>query len=507
MFKQRRSGGLRSLDFNWEAPVGGLDAVSPLMGMPRDRAVTLTNWFPQPSGLLLREGTLPHVSGFTSPVYKLHVHAGTNGSETLWATTDEGIYDVTTEVEELPDVELPLTSGKTVSTTISTGAGNYLMLVNGVDTLKRYDGTSWTSVAAFGTATSEYSHITNYRQRLFLVKRNSLELEYLPPNSISGTATNYPLGALFRQGGRIVSIGTWTIDGGFGPEDNLVVITNKGEIAVFAGSDPSTAATWTTKGVYVLPRPLGNDCLLKWQGDVLVITESGVYPLSAAVQSTSIDRTRQVSDNIKPSLVALARRWEEQYGWELAANPNGPYLLLNIPSRPRRQAVMNTQTGAWTFFEGWAANCFGRAKNLMFFGTNGAVYRVGGTSDLGARIRGVMLSAYNPLSHRQNKKLQLARPYFAANGGVRYELGLSTNFAAAKELTDITAFGEFDAARWGVAIFGEAQWSGARQVSDDWHTVPDEYSMWKALYLRTASKDSTVQYLGTDLTYTPGGRF
>lgn len=506
MFKQR-GGATRSLDLNWEPPVGGLDAVSPLMGMPKDRALTLTNWFPQPSGLVLREGIIDHVPGFASPVYKLHVHANTDGAESLWATTDSGIYDVTTELVAPPTLSIALTEGKTVSTTISTGAGNYLMVVNGVDTLKRYDGTTWTSVAAFGTATSEYSHITTYRQRLFLVKRNSLEIEYLGANSISGTATNYPLGALFRQGGRIVSIGTWTIDGGFGPEDNLVVITSKGEVAVFSGSDPSSPSTWNTKGVYSLPRPLGNDCLFKWGGDVLVITESGVYPLSAAVQSTSIDRTRQVSENIKPTLAALAKRWEEQYGWQIVSNPNAPYILLNIPSRPRRQAVMNTQTGAWTFFQGWDAQCFVRAKGRMFFGTDTGVYRIGGVSDLGARIRGTMLSAYNPLKHRQNKKIALARPYFAATGGVRYEMGVSSNFISAKELTDIVAFGEYDVARWGIAIFGEATWAGARQVSDDWHTVPDEYSMWKALYLRVASKDATVEYLGSDLTYTAGGRF
>lgn len=508
MFKQRAHGAKRSLDFNWEPPVGGLDAVSPLMGMPKDRALTLVNWFPQPSGLLLREGTYDHVPGFVSPVYKLHVHANTDGAETVWATTDSGIYDVTAELSAPPSVSIALTSGKTNSTVIATGAGNYLIVVNGVDTLKQYNGTTWSSIATFGTtATSDYSHVTTYRQRLFLVKRNSLEIEYLAANSISGAATNYPLGALFRQGGRIVSISTWTIDGGLGPEDNLVVITSKGEVAVFSGSDPSSPTTWNTKGVYSLPRPLGNDCLFKWGGDVLVITESGVYPLSSAVQSTSIDRTRQISENIKPTLSALAKRWEEQYGWQIAANPNGPYILLNIPSTPRRQAVMNTQTGAWTFFQGWEANCFVRAKGRMFFGTANAVYRVGGVSDLGARIRGTMLSAYNPLRHRQNKKVELARPYFAATGGVRYEMGVSGNFVAPPELTNITAFGEYDVARWGIAIFGEATWAGARQVSEDWQTIPDQYSMWKALYLRAASKDATVEYLGSDITYSPGNRF
>lgn len=507
MFKQRRQGTVRSLDFNWEAPVGGLDAISPLMGMPKDRALTLTNWFPRPSGLVLREGYLDHIPGFAKPVYKLHVHANTDGAESIWATTDDGIFDATTELVAPPAVSIALTSGKTISTTISTGAGNYLMVVNGVDTLKRYDGTTWTSVAAFGTATSEYSHITTYRQRLFLVKRNSLEIEYLAPNSISGSATNYPLGALFRLGGRIVAICTWTIDGGTGPEDNLVVLTSKGEIAVFSGSDPSTTATWNTKGVYALPRPLGNDPMFKWGGDVLVATESGVYPLSAAVQSTSIDRTRQLSENIKSILTAQAKRWEESYGWQIVANPDGPYILLNIPSNPRRQAVMNTQTGAWALYQGWNALCFARVKGRMFFGTNNAVYRIGGVADLGQRIRGTMLQAYNPLRHRQNKRIVLARPYFAATGGVRYEMGVSSNFVTPKELTDIVAFGEYDVARWGVAIFGEATWAGARQVSDDWHTVPDEYSMWKSLYLRVASKDATVEYLGSDLTYTPGGRF
>jgi hypothetical protein len=508
MFKVGRSGRSVSRDFNLAAPVGGLDAVSPIMGMRPDRALVLENWFPMPSGLVLREGSLDHVPGFASPVYKLHVHANSDGAESIWATTDSGIYDVTTELSAPPTLSIALTEGKTVSTSIATGAGNYLMVVNGVDTLKRYDGTTWTSVATFGTTDSyEYIHATTYRQRLFFAKRDSLELEYLAPNSIAGSATNYPLGALFRNGGRIVSIGTWTIDGGFGPEDNLVVITSKGEVAVFSGSDPSSASTWTTKGVYALPRPMGNDCLFKWGGDVLVITEAGVYPLSSAVQSTSIDRTQQVSENIKPTFTALAKRWEEQYGWQIVANPAAPYILVNIPSSPRRQAVMNTQTGAWTFFRGWAANCFVRAKGRLFFGTANGVFRVGGTSDLGANIRAKVLQAYNPFQHRQNKKIDLARPYFSANGGLRYWMGIGSNFATAKELTDVRAFGEFDVARWGIAIFGEAQWAGQQQISDDWQTVPDEFSLWKALYMETVSKDSAVTYIGSDFTYTVGGNF
>jgi len=489
--------------YNLPSPVGGLDTATSIMGMSGSLAVFLENWFPQPDGLELRDGFTAHRTGFLTQIDALHVHAAPNGGESLWATNSSGVYDATS-AGAIGAADIALTEGKTISTTISTGAGNYLMLVNGVDTLKQYDGTTWSSIATFGaTATSVYSYVETYRQRLFLVKKNSLEIEYLAANAISGAATNYPLGANFREGGYIVAIGTWTIDSGTGPEDKLAVVTNKGEIAVFNGNDP---ATWSFQGVYQTGRPIGPRCLFKYGGDLLIITESGIFPLSSAVQSTAIDRQKAISERIKPLFAAAATSFQNNQGWQIIVDPLKPCLIVNIPSTPvKKQFVMHSQTKAWTTYTGWDAICFARMGSEIYFGTATEVCRVNGNSDKGANITATMLQAHTRLERQQTKKIELVKAYISNNNGFTYNLGLSNDFADPRETTMLQSGGNTTAAIWGTSIFGEAYWTGITGIAQDWQTVPDDYTLWKALYLQVTSNTARIKYFGADLLFTLGG--
>lgn len=491
--------------FNMPAPVAGLDAATALMSMPTSQAVILENFFPRPDGLELRDGYVAHVTGFAAQIAALHVHAAATGGESLWATTASGIYAATI-AGAVGAAVMALTEGKTISTTISTGAGNYLMLANGVDTIKQYDGTTWSSIATFGvTATSSYSYVETYRQRLFLVKKNSLEIEYLASNAISGTATNYPLGANFRQGGYIIAIGTWTIDSGTGPEDKLAIVTNKGEVAVFNGNDP---ATWSFQGVYSIGRPIGARCLFKYGGDLLIITESGLFPLSGAVQSTSIDRQRAVSERIKPLFAAAATSFQSNAGWQIISDPLKPCLIVNIPSTPvKKQFVMHSQTKAWTTYSGWDATCFARMGSEIYFGTTTEVCRVNGNSDKGANIVGTMLQAHSRLERQQNKKIELVKPYISNNNGFSYVLGVANDFSDPREKTYPSSGSNATAAIWGTSIFGAAHWTGIVGISQDWQTVPDDHTLWKALYLQVTSNTARIRYFGSDMLFVLGEHF
>lgn len=504
MFKQKAAS-KENKPFNMPAPTGGLDAATAIMSMPTSQAVFLENWFPQPDGLELRDGFVSHKTGFATQIDALHVHAASNGGESLWATNSSGVYNATI-AGAIGAAAIALTEGKTISTTISTGAGNYLMLANGVDTMKQYDGTTWSSIATFGAvATSLYSYVATYRQRLFLVKKNSLEIEYLAPNAISGAATNYPLGANFQQGGYIIAIGTWTIDSGTGPEDKLAVVTNKGEIAVFNGNDP---ATWLFQGVYSTGRPIGARCLFKYGGDLLVITESGIYPLSGAVQSTSIDRQKALSDKVKPLFAAAAASFQTNQGWQLIADPLKPCLIVNIPSTPvKRQFVMHSQTKAWTTYTGWDALCFARMGKELYFGTATEVCRVNGNSDKGANITATMLQAHTRLERQQNKKIELVKTYISNNNAFSYNLGIANDFSDPREKTFFQPGGSATAAIWGTSLFGSAYWTGITGIAQDWQTVPDDHTLWKALYLQVTSNVAKIKYFGADMLFVLGAHF
>jgi hypothetical protein len=486
-------------------PIAGLNALIALMGMPPNYAVILENFFPQPDGLQTREGYISHVTGFGANVERLHNYSSSMGVESLWATTATGVYNATVAGAVGP-AAIALTNGRTISTIIASGAGTYLMMVNGTDTLKRFDGTTWASIAAFGTASDQYSYVETYRQRLFFAKKNSLEIEYLAANSIAGTATNYPLGAIFRRGGYIVSIATWTVDGGVGPEDNLTVMTSSGEVAVFAGNDP---ATWTLAGVYYIGKPLGDMPCFKYGGDLLLLTETGLYSMAMALQSMSIDRRSTVTQNVKPLITYAAQSASNGVGWQVISNPLAPYLLINLPISPiRKQLVMHAQTGAWAFFSGYDARCFGRFGADMYFGTANAVYRIGGTADNGTDIVATMIQAPSKMDYDRNTRIELIKPHFNASGGFTITMGVASDFTSFPDYTSSSGFlSSISGAVWGTGLWGSSVWTASVQNTSEWRVIPDRHSQWKGLFLQVSGKISRVKYIGSTILYSTGGNF
>lgn len=496
---------------NLPAPRGGFTTSQLLMGMKPDYAVILENLFPLEDGVETRDGYVSHITAIPLQADRLHVYSGPTGVETLWGTTAGGVYNFTT-AGACPAASIALTNGKTISTAISTGAGSYMLLANGTDTIKQFDGTTWTSIATFGaTATSVYNYLETYRQRIFLVKKNSLEIEYLAANSIAGAATNYPLGALFRLGGYIVAMSVWTVDGGVGPEDNLCVMTNKGEVAVFAGNDP---AYWELRGVYFAGRPLGETPMYKYGGDVLLITESGIIAMTQLIQTASIDRQKIISQEIRQYLISQATSAFSGQGWQLINDPFKPFLLLNMPTTPvRMQSVMNSQTQAWTTYTGWNALYFARKAGELYFSDSGGsagawtVRRINGASDLGTNITATMLQAYNAFSFGGEKQIQEVKPYFEAASSFNYNAGVASDFATAKEFTNQSVNTGATAALWGTSLWGTALWTGQDQITNDWITVPDIYSVWKGFYIQIVTRLAVVKYLGADLLLKKGGNF
>lgn len=484
--------------FQYPPPVGGLNAISAITHTPIGDALALENFVPYPDKIVTRDGASDHATGFANPLKRLHVYAAQSGVESLWATTDAGVYNATS-AGAVGAAVIALTSGKTNGVSFNTGAGTtYMFLVNGVDTMKQYDGAAWTSVAVLGaTNTQIFSFVESYRQRLFFIERNSLNVHYLAANAIAGAPTAYTFASLFRRGGYLVALGTWTVDGGAGPDDLLVMVTSQGELAVFNGNDP---ATWSLAGVYYIGRPLGQLCLFKYGGDLLYLSEAGLYPLSKSLLAASIDRTQAISDKIRPLFNAAASSYFANDGWQVIAQPDIPLLICNIPgSSTKFQYAMHLKTGAWTVFSGWDAVCFARMGGNLYFGTGNKVAVVGASSDFGANITSTMLSAYSMMGYARKKHIRAIRPYFNSNGSFTFTLGCAQDFVQNPNTTSISPLASATAALWGSGIWGTAVWTSSSQPVSDFRVVPDIYSTWKAIYLQIVSNTAQISYLGSDL--------
>ena len=113
--------------------------------------------------------------------------------------------------------------------------------------------------------------------------------------------------------------------------DRAVFVTSEGEVLVYAGTNPSSAADWALVGLYKIGRPLGRRCLSKIAGDLLIITQNGVFPMSAAIQSETIDYKLAISFKIENAFNEASNAYGSNFGWKAQLFPTQSALLVNIP--------------------------------------------------------------------------------------------------------------------------------------------------------------------------------
>lgn len=492
------------------SPVGGLNDRDSIADMPPTDAVVLENWWPYPSYCGVRKGKLSHVTGFSSPVETLVEYLPTTGASTLFAAAGTSIYDVTTAGALGAAVQAGLTNARFQDVQITTPGGSFLYLFNGADAPRLWNGTTWTSVtgvsspAITGLTTSEIIHGCVFKNRLFLVTIDSLELAYLPVLSIGGAASFLDLGSVFRQGGYIMAAYPWTIDAGDGVDDHLVVISSMGEVAVYRGTDPSSISTWQLVGVFVLGKPIGRRCAVKYGGDLAVNTTEGVFPLGKGLLSSSVDRRVALTDKIQNSVSVVASSFYSNFGWQLCLHPDANMLILNVPSSSQKyQYAQNTITGSWAKFTGWAANVWLNASTGLYFGNSTTVSKAWvGNLDDETPIQADCLPAFSYFgSKTYNKYFTMVRPYIQTSGTPSILYGLNTNYlpqAATGSLSYTPPTGMV----WGSMVWGSMVWGGGLAQVTGWNTVGAVANS-AALRLKVQGNGADVLFSNVDYVWQP----
>ena len=460
------------------APVGGWNARDSLANMDAADAVSLENWFPGTSNVLMRYGFSNHVTGITGEqVESLMVWNGVSSSAMIAATNAGKMYTVTTAGAVGAAAISALTNGRWQYVNMSTTAGNYLIAVNAADKAVIYNGTYHRDgdgapydVAGVDTATC--LNVNLHKNRLWFVQEASLDAWYMPTSAIGGTATKFSLNAVAQLGGSLVGMWTWTIDAGYGVDDMAVFVTTEGEVLVYAGTDPASAATWQLVGVWHIGSPLGNRCGFKYAGDLLLVTQDGVQPLSAALQSSRLNPRVSLTDKIQKAVSDAAANYGSNFGWELAYFPQANQLYLNVPTSTgadQEQYVMNTITKNWCKFTGWDANCFAVFNDELYFGGFAVVCKAWDTfADAGVDITGTAIQAFNYLGNRsQQKQFTMIRPTFFTSGGASVFGGVNVDFDTADISTSLESVTPA-AALWDSAIWDTDIWAPDLSVISLW---------------------------------------
>lgn len=275
--------------------------------------------------------------------------------------------------------------------------------------------------------------VTVFKQRVWFVEINSMNIWYTAVTAYQGTLTLFPLGAIFKKGGTLVNMATWTIDNVAGIDDYAAFITSEGEVAIYQGFDPSQQSTWSLVGVFEIGRPIGRRCWTKLASDVLVITADGLTPLSKAMLTDRTQEDSQLTYKIINAINTDVSTFNANFGWQVIDYPLGNKLILNVPESPNavsHQWVMNSVAKSWWRFDAWNANCWELQQDSLYFGSANKVFLADTTTnDAGSPITVDCKPAFSYFGMEGKlKNFMMARPIFLANVRINPQITLNVDF-------------------------------------------------------------------------------
>lgn len=522
MLAQRRQSLMgRSKSVNIPAPTGGWNARDDLAEMPVLDAVSMINWFPSTTSVNIRKGYIQWATGFTGQAETLLYYYG--GSTKKWFVIakpvgNAAIYDITSGGNVGSAAITGLTNARFQYVNNTTAGGSYLQGVNGADKMIIFDGTNWHRDGdggpydITGVDSATLIAINVHQNRVWFAKKNTLDAYYLATGAIGGAATKFSLASRCPHGGNIVAIGTWTMDAGYGMNDMLAFITSNGDIVVYQGTDPSSAATWSEIGVWWLGSPIGYRCCVKYQGDLALITQDGIIPMAEALQSSRLNPRVAISEKIQNAVSLAVSSYSGNFGWQLLPFPKENMLILNVPVNEgmnQQQYVMSTikrSNGeySWCNFTGWQANCWELIDDDIYFGSNGFVGLAwNGFADNSTNIAASCLQSFQNFGNPGvQKRFTMMRPTLFTNGSAQILAQVNADFNLSNPNAPLSfspiTYGTWDNVLWDVGL-----WGADLSVQNDWQGATG-WGYWGATNLQAASQGINVQWAATTLVMEGG---
>jgi hypothetical protein len=390
-----------------------------------------------------------------------------------------------------------------------TGANTYTYTSTGTSTVTSVTG-SYTTIGITGVDSSTFINVNLFKNRLYFTQKDTLNAWFLDVDSIGGVASPLYFGGIARNGGYLQTMGTWTLDAGQGADDYAVFVTSMGEVIVYNGTDPTTAATWALKGVWQLGQTFARRCFFKWAGDLLLLTQDGLVPLASALQSSRLDPRVNLTDKIYYPISVAATNYFPNFGWQINYFASENMLILNIPVPAGiEQYVMHTITKAWARFTGLQGYCWEvSGDNDMHFGSNGFVGTLySALSDDGANISATAQQAYSYFeAPGQLKRFTMVRPILQSTGGVPSVLcGISVDFDTQSQLGAVSfnpntqTEGIWDSSKW-----DNNTWSGGLITTKIWQGVTG-IGYTGSVNLNAASRNIELHWASTDYVMESGG--
>jgi len=507
------------------APTGGLNFRDPIAAMSPADALVLTNLIPRQQGCELRKGWQVFASPITvasvaQPVDSVFGYVASNSANNkVFMATNGNIYDVTAGgTPTVVAASTGSTDDEWWTTQFSTAADTFLLAVSpGAGYWTYSASTGWVNrTATTSGMTTDVRTVTVWKRRVWFTFVNSQNVGYMNAvDAVTGTVTMFPMGSTLRNGGYVSTMFNWTIDAGFSVDDFLVVIGSEGDVAVWEGTDPTSIATFALKGVwYVGPVPRHGRYFTPFGGDVMIVSELGLVPMSKLITGQySQDMQIGPASKIQSVFAPLVRNLLNEKYFNVFVVPSSGVLVISLPpvSATYTQFAMNVTTGAWCQFVGIPIRSSNLIGSQLYFGTldgftckglfgNFDGVDIGGAG--GNNIEGDLQTSFQNFgSPGQLKSFGMARPVFLATAAPAIKLQINTQFSAAGVPGSPFFSNEVNGV-WNAGLWNVAAWVGQNTYQAWQGTAGLGY--YGSLRMKVRGLPETT-FTAAHITMTPGG--
>lgn len=507
--------------YTFSAPVRGWVTNESIAAAEPRGASVLDNFWVERTAIKPRGGRRLHATVHASnPCESLMVYrSGT--AEKLFGCTAAAIYDISSPADAtvVPSSAVSgLTGGDWSYVQMATAGGEFLIAANGADSMRKYDGSAWgtitgvTTPAITGVTTSDIKHVWVYKNRLFMIKKDTLNAYALDtPDAFGGAVDTISLQGVFQKGGELVLGATWSTDSGSGMDDMCVFISDQGEVAVYTGTDPGDATAWSLMGVYQMAPPIHKNAIMKAGGNLLVATKIGLIPVSSAVRK---DYAAQVADAVS---IAIEPTWQRYYKlrpgkWVIGKSEVRGKAIIGFPTDAGGNDAcfaVNLQTGGWSRFTNWDVRCAAEFDGELYFGTSDGMVMEAETvgTDNGETYSCLYVGNYERLGGTNEKVAHMCKTTWRASTNFNYKINFAFDYAykpsAYPSVGEDAATDLWDVGLWDVAVWDA---SGTEQITTEWQSVNGR-GFAVAPMLQTTMGTGTVpdiEFISADLLYETG---
>jgi hypothetical protein len=458
------------------APLKGLSLSSKLTTGDPLTATVLDNWVIEENQIRARAGTrLTYTySDLSKPVEAMVPYYGEPNK--LAAAIDGKLIllDGTLIEDGFASNDWSWTSFSNLSDT------DYTVMVNGVDGVWSWDGLAMVKETVTAPTTDpwvvpeQFDIVVSHMNRLWFADKTNLSVYYLPLQQKSGAVKVLPLNAVFRRGGSIRAMYTWTTgDGGVNLDDRLVIFSTNGEAVIYGGTDPDSDFELT--GIFRFDAPLSKRSVVNYGGELYVLISTGFVPMSTLMRAES-EQLGKVDRNVYSLFFQCTLQHRNRPGYEAFLNPSSGRIICNMPQGGGvyKQLVRFMPNPIWATWSSLGSRCWGWVDNRLFFGTdNGRIFELHPRflNDNGKPIRVDVQAAWANFGTPAAKHFKMVLPYLQTDGTPRPFVDVKVDYDMTEPTNQPDITYSAQGADWDLADWDTSDWAGSLRSRNNWTGV------------------------------------